>query len=101
MRLSVVVPALNEAAGIVATLQALAPLRAAGHEVIVVDGGSSDGTATLAAPQADQVLASARFAARVRDDARQLDVLVATHRLLHARQAARVAARDPGQLDLF
>lgn len=49
----------------------------------------------------DQVLASARFAARVRDDARQLDVLVATHRLLHARQAARVAARDPGQLDLF
>ena len=49
----------------------------------------------------DQVLASARFAARVRDDARQLDVLVATHRLLHARRAIRVAARDPAQLDLF
>lgn len=48
----------------------------------------------------DQVLASARFAARVRDDARQLDVLVATHRLLHVRRASRVA-RDPGQLDLF
>jgi rSAM/selenodomain-associated transferase 2 len=64
MRLSVVVPALNEAAGIVATLQALAPLRAAGHEVIVVDGGSSDGTAALAAAHADQVLASAPGRAR-------------------------------------
>ncbi len=49
----------------------------------------------------DQVLANARFAERVRDDARQLDVLVATHRLLHARRAAHVAARDPSQLDLF
>lgn len=58
MRLSVVVPALNEAAGIVAALQALAPLRAAGHEVVVVDGGSSDGTATLAAAHACRVLAS-------------------------------------------
>ena len=58
MRLSLVVPALNEAAGIVATLQALAALRAAGHEVIVVDGGSNDATAELAAPLADRVLAS-------------------------------------------
>jgi len=49
----------------------------------------------------DQVLASARFAARVRDDARQLDVLVATHRLLHARRAAPVAPRDQSQMDLF
>ncbi|MFT3831055.1 MAG: hypothetical protein QM691_15250 [Opitutaceae bacterium] len=49
----------------------------------------------------DQVLASARFAQRVRDDARQLDVLVATHRLLHARHAARVAPRDPSQMKLF
>jgi len=49
----------------------------------------------------DQVLASARFAARVRDDARQLDVLVATHRLLHAQRTARVAPRDPSQMDLF
>ena len=49
----------------------------------------------------DQVLASARFAARVRDDARQLDVLAATHRLIRVRQANRVASRDSGQLDLF
>lgn len=55
-RVSIIVPALNEAAGIGAALEALAPLRARGHEVIVVDGGSADGTMTLAAPLADRVL---------------------------------------------
>jgi hypothetical protein len=43
VRLSVIIPALDEAAGIAAALAALAPLRAQGHEVIVVDGGSRDG----------------------------------------------------------
>ena len=59
-RLSVVVPALNEAAGIRAALEALAPLRARGHEVIVVDGGSTDGTAQLAAGLCDRLLVTAR-----------------------------------------
>jgi rSAM/selenodomain-associated transferase 2 len=63
-RLSVVVPVLNEAAGIAACLGALAPLRARGHEVIVVDGGSTDGTPRLAAPLADRVLASPAGRAR-------------------------------------
>jgi rSAM/selenodomain-associated transferase 2 len=40
--LSVIIPVLNEAPGIVATLDALQPLRAAGHEIIVADGGSTD-----------------------------------------------------------
>jgi rSAM/selenodomain-associated transferase 2 len=48
----------------VATLQALAPLRAAGHEVLVVDGGSSDDTAARAAPLCDGVLPSVRGRAR-------------------------------------
>jgi rSAM/selenodomain-associated transferase 2 len=60
MRLSIVVPALNEAARIEATLALLAPLRACGHEVIVVDGGSSDATAALAAPLADRVFSATR-----------------------------------------
>jgi rSAM/selenodomain-associated transferase 2 len=59
-RLSVVVPALNEAGGIRAALEALAPLRARGHEVIVVDGGSSDGTAELAAGLCDRVVIASR-----------------------------------------
>lgn len=63
-RLSVVMPVLDEAAGVVAALQALALLRERGHEVIVVDGGSRDGTPALAAPWADRVVASPRGRAR-------------------------------------
>jgi len=81
-RLSVVVPVLDEAAGIGAALQALAPLRAAGHEVIVVDGGSQDATATLAAPLANAVLHSPRGRARQMNTgaaAAQGDVLLFLH----------------------
>lgn len=60
MRLSIVVPTLNEAAGVVAALEALQPLRAAGHEVLVIDGGSGDGTPDLAAPLADRVTSAPR-----------------------------------------
>jgi len=59
-RLSVVVPALNEAPGIAACLAGLAPLRARGHEVIVADGGSTDGTPAVAAPLADRVISAPR-----------------------------------------
>ena len=57
-RLSIVVPVLDEAEGIVAQLQSLQPLRHRGAELIVVDGGSRDGTAERAGPWADQVLHS-------------------------------------------
>jgi rSAM/selenodomain-associated transferase 2 len=42
--LFIVMPVLNEAAGIVATLTALAPLIARGARVVVADGGSTDDT---------------------------------------------------------
>ena len=58
-RLSVVVPALNEAARIRAALEALAPLRGRGHEVIVADGGSTDGTPAMATGLCDRVVTSA------------------------------------------
>ncbi len=60
MTLSIIMPVLNEAAGIEAALAALAPLRARGAELIVVDGGSSDGTAARAMPLSDQVLNAPR-----------------------------------------
>lgn len=60
MRLSIVIPTLNEAAGIAAALADLAPLRAAGCEVIVADGGSGDATANLAAPLCDRIVAAPR-----------------------------------------
>jgi len=58
--LSIVIPTLDEAAGLEARLRALQPLRAAGCEVLVVDGGSRDGTPALAAPLADVVLRAPR-----------------------------------------
>jgi rSAM/selenodomain-associated transferase 2 len=60
MRLSIVVPTLNEALAIAASLALLQALRRQGHELIVVDGGSSDATMALAAPLADHVIASPR-----------------------------------------
>jgi rSAM/selenodomain-associated transferase 2 len=58
--LSIIVPVLDEAAYIGATLAALAPFRERGAEVIVADGGSSDRTVEIAAPLADRVVAAPR-----------------------------------------
>jgi rSAM/selenodomain-associated transferase 2 len=63
-RLSVIIPALNEADCISATLDCLQPLRARGHEVIVVDGGSCDATVSLAKQAADSVVHADRGRAR-------------------------------------
>ena len=60
VELSIVVPTLNEADGIVAHLTLLQPLRARGAEVIVVDGGSTDGTGERAGPWADKVVSAHR-----------------------------------------
>ena len=63
-RLSVIVPALNEAGYIERTLEGLQELRRRGHEVIVVDGGSQDGSVALCRPLADTVIESAPGRAR-------------------------------------
>jgi len=62
--LSIIVPTLNEAAAVGAMLAALQPLRAAGYELIVVDGGSVDGTQQQVAAHVDLVLQAPRGRAR-------------------------------------
>ncbi len=103
--LSVVIPALNAAAGLPA---ALASVAAAALETIVVDGGSSDGTAEIAR----------RLGARVIDAPRGRGVQLRTgiaHAcgtwllLLHAdtvlqtgwQQAAEAAMGEPGRAGYF
>jgi rSAM/selenodomain-associated transferase 2 len=58
-RLSIIVPALDEPA-IADHLARLAPLQARGAQVIVVDGGSADGTLERARPFADLALSAPR-----------------------------------------
>ena len=60
MKLSIVIPTLNEAERIRTALESLGPMRAAGHEVIVVDGGSTDRTPEIAAPLCDALIRSTR-----------------------------------------
>jgi rSAM/selenodomain-associated transferase 2 len=60
MILSIVIPALNEEAGLAEALDALAPLRARGAEVIVADGGSTDASVAIAAGRCDRVLTAPR-----------------------------------------
>ncbi|RMH15719.1 MAG: glycosyltransferase [Gammaproteobacteria bacterium] len=62
--LTVVIPTRNEATQITRTLMALLPLRHAGHEIIVIDGESSDNTAELAWSYCDQVITSSPGRAR-------------------------------------
>ncbi|MBB3329472.1 rSAM/selenodomain-associated transferase 2 [Halomonas campaniensis] len=59
-RLSIIIPVLDEADTLEALLDDLQGLRHQGVELIVVDGGSRDGSGERAAPLVDRVLAAAR-----------------------------------------
>jgi rSAM/selenodomain-associated transferase 2 len=60
MRLSIIMPVLDEATTIAAALGALAPMRQRGAELVVVDGGSMDDTVALARPFVDVMLKAPR-----------------------------------------
>nr|WP_295768228.1 TIGR04283 family arsenosugar biosynthesis glycosyltransferase [Rhodoferax sp.] len=81
--LSIIMPVLNEGPGIAQTLLALAPLRARGVQVIVVDGGSADDTVEQARQvlQALPVLGGAIIADNdaVPSDARAWQIVSAPH----------------------
>ncbi|HYJ47872.1 MAG TPA: glycosyltransferase, partial [Pyrinomonadaceae bacterium] len=58
--LSIIIPTLNEARSVVATLEAVAEVRGHSVEVIVVDGGSSDGTLEILRERGARVVESER-----------------------------------------
>lgn len=60
MFLSIILPVLNEAALIGEFLRKVRTIAGQESEIIVVDGGSSDGTSSIAAPLADRVIAAPR-----------------------------------------
>lgn len=81
MSFSIIIPVLNEARALPLCLAALRDLRK-DAEIIVVDGGSSDGTVNLAAGLADRVLAAAQGRARQMNAGARVasgDVLVFLH----------------------
>jgi len=63
-RISVIIPVLNEADTLNATLGPLQQWRKAGHEVILVDGGSEDGSKAIATPLVDALLESEKGRAK-------------------------------------
>jgi rSAM/selenodomain-associated transferase 2 len=67
MRLSVIIPTLNEAPNlpvVLGTESTLAAMRRHGVEVILVDGGSVDGTPQMAKPFVDRVVTAPRGRAK-------------------------------------
>jgi len=58
MKVSIIIPVLNEAEHIADTLESLDAYRRQGHEVIVIDGGSNDDTVSITEQYADKVLRS-------------------------------------------
>jgi rSAM/selenodomain-associated transferase 2 len=60
MKISIIMPMLNEADQIAGRLQNLKKTQSGEYEIIVVDGGSSDNSVELARQYADQVVVSPR-----------------------------------------
>ena len=59
MKISIIIPVLNEAENLGRLIYALQPYRGRGHELIVVDGGSDDETVQIAKPLTDKLCQTA------------------------------------------
>ena len=104
MQLSIIIPVLNEAKELPGLLDHLVPLRACGSEVIVVDGGSEDGSQQIASRAGAQVICAERGRARQMNAGAavaQGDVLLFLHAdtllPLGAGQAIEAAVRRSGR----
>ena len=109
--LSIVMPVLDEQGEVVAALEALADARAAGAELIVVDGGSRDATRALAAPLADRVIEAPRGRARQMNAGAEVarapwllflhaDTRLPEGAVAHIESALRSGARCWGRFDV-
>lgn len=81
-RLSIILPVLNEAAALPATLGALAPLLARGAQLVVADGGSTDGTLDIAKRVSAETISAPRGRALQMNAGAQIargDVLLFLH----------------------
>jgi len=82
VRLSIIIPVLNEASGIAQYLSELQGYRDAGHEVILVDGGSTDATLVQAQGRVERIVQTGRGRARQMNagaEQAQGDVLLFLH----------------------
>lgn len=111
LKISFILPVLNEASIIAARLQRLQVYRQHGHEIVVVDGGSDDNTPELAESLADTVESTATGRSRQMNRGAELasgDLLLFLHidtmlpdsvdRLLDAR--VRAGERQWGWFDV-
>ncbi|HUW25100.1 MAG TPA: TIGR04283 family arsenosugar biosynthesis glycosyltransferase [Gallionella sp.] len=103
MQLSIIIPVVNEATVLPGLLEHLAPLHACGVEIIVVDGGSEDGSQQIASYTGVQVIGAERGRARQMNagaSAAHGDVLLFLHAdtllPLCAGQAIEAAIRRSG-----
>ncbi len=64
MYISIIIPVLNEADVLAGNLQKLQSVREQGHEIVMVDGGSTDESKTLAEPYVDHLMTSRNGRAR-------------------------------------
>ncbi|MBI4625532.1 MAG: glycosyltransferase, partial [Verrucomicrobia bacterium] len=92
MRLSVVIPTLNEAAALRANLDALTPLRRFA-EIVIADGGSTDATVALAECAGCTVVRAPRGRGSQLDEGAR----VASGDVLWFLHADTVAAQDAGE----